>query len=83
MLRHMEGREVIRENQRDFTKDKSCLTYLMAFYDGVISKLAESALNPIVDDTDENIKEYRPQHQPPADTTWPSNIWSGRRGLGK
>jgi len=29
------GREVIRENQHGFTQDKSCLTNLAAFCDGV------------------------------------------------
>ena len=35
MLRHVEGREVIRENEYGFAKGKSCCTDLVAFYDGV------------------------------------------------
>ena len=39
MLRHMEGREVILESQHGFTGDKSCLSKLVAFSDGVTTSM--------------------------------------------
>ena len=39
MLSHMEGREVIRENQHGLARGKSRLINLVAFYDGVIASM--------------------------------------------
>ncbi|CAM5146266.1 unnamed protein product [Natator depressus] len=41
ILKHLEERTVIRNSQHGFTKGKSCLTNLIAFYDEIIGSVDE------------------------------------------
>ncbi|CAM4572670.1 unnamed protein product [Caretta caretta] len=41
ILKHLEERKVIRNSQHGFTKGKSCLTNLMAFYDEITGSVDE------------------------------------------
>ncbi|CAM4549252.1 unnamed protein product [Lepidochelys kempii] len=41
ILKHLEERKVIRNSHHGFTKGKSCLTHLIAFYDEIIGSVNE------------------------------------------